>query len=279
MPASAELSAAIQCIRARCRLDNHACKDTGRVGLVLGSGLGYLGDEFVQAGADVLSYEQIPGMPVSAVAGHAGRLICVPDQRLLILQGRVHFYEGYSVSELVFPTQVLHGLGVHTLLLTNAAGAVNESFAPGDFMLIEDALKFLPVPGSGRSGSPLQIAAPQPVFSPRAILVAQAIADELQMPLHAGVYAAMSGPNYETPAEVRMLRKLGADAVGMSTVLEAAAAAALGMSVAGISCITNSAAGIAGPLSHAEVQETAEQEKYRLGRLLLSLAARLQTGS
>ena len=269
-----DVNAAAQSIRTQIKATGRNFNERNPgIGLVLGSGLGHLGDQFIVRGAAAIPFADIPGFPLSSVSGHAGRLVVHPSKNIFVMQGRVHFYEGYSPQEVVFPVRVLQELGVRTLILTNAAGAVCKSFAPGDLMLIEDYLRFIPgaTPSAGPSGNNSTGRDPLQVFCPETRSVAQAIAKRIDQPVQSGVYAAMPGPNYETPAEVVMLRGLGADAVGMSTVLEAQTAAQMGMRVLGISCITNSASGIAGPLSHDEVTETANDVKDAFGDYVLQL--------
>lgn len=249
--------------------------------VVLGSGLGHVGDVLVQNGAMPIEFALIPGFHVSSVSGHKGRLLFQPgDRNVLVMQGRVHFYEGHEVDAIEFPIRVLQRLGLEQLILTNAAGGVNESLVPGDLMMVTDHLCFIPVQRSKTAGTESGTLPPptrtrvRSVYCQQMHSEAQAIADRLNMPLKQGVYAAMPGPNYETPAEVRMLRTLGADAVGMSTVLEAGAAAEIGVRVLGISCITNSASGITGdPLCHSEVKETAGKVEESFAELILALVS------
>ena len=249
--------------------------------VVLGSGLGHVGDVLVQNGAIPIEFALIPGFPVSSVSGHKGRLLYQPgDRNVLVMQGRVHFYEGHEIDAMEFPIRVLRHLGLRQLILTNAAGGVNESLVPGDLMMITDQLCFIPVQPVKKGGTESKslVSATRTgvhsVYCQQMQSQGQAIADRLAIPLKQGVYAAMPGPNYETPAEVRMLRTLGADAVGMSTVLEASAAAEIGVRVLGISCITNSASGITGdPLCHSEVKETAGKVEESFAELILALIA------
>jgi purine-nucleoside phosphorylase len=253
--------------------------------VVLGSGLGHVGDVLVRKGAIPIDFADIPGFQISSVSGHQGRLLFQPDDRnVFVMQGRVHYYEGHEIDAIEFPIRTLRRLGVQQLILTNAAGGVNESLIPGDLMMITDHLCFIPAqPPPAGSGSADSLARPiqigirsvyRSVYCQQMQSQTQATADRLGIPLKRGVYAAMSGPNYETPAEVRMLRSMGADAVGMSTVLEAMAAIEIGIRVLGISCITNSAAGITGePLCHSEVQQVAGQVEESFAELILTLIA------
>ena len=233
------------------------------IGLILGSGLGDYADTL----NDVIRipYSDIPNFPVPTVPGHSGAMVFgrKADKPVLILQGRIHYYEGLSQQEITLPVRVLAALGVKTLVLTNACGGVNLEFRPGDLMLISDHINF--------SGSNPLIGANLDAFGPRfpdmsdlyTASLRKAIrekAAEAGIALREGVYAMYSGPNYETPAEIRMFRILGADTVGMSTVPEALVAGQCGMQVVGISCITNMAAGVLPvKLSHAEVIETADR--------------------
>ena len=231
------------------------------VGMILGSGLGDYADTLEDAVS--IPFSSIPSFPVPSVPGHSGAVVFGKKNgcSVVILQGRVHFYEGLPQKEITLPVRVLASMGVKTLILTNAAGGVNLSFTPGDLMLISDHINF--------SGTNPLIGPNLDAFGPRfpdmsdlytASLRQQILhsAKEAGIHMQQGVYAMYSGPNYETPAEIRMFRVLGADAVGMSTVPEALVAGHCGMQVAGISCITNMAAGVLPQkLSHAEVIETA----------------------
>ena len=240
---------------------------TPEIGIVLGSGL-------VDRKAEV-SYASLPGFPVSTVAGHAGKLIFgyVRAVPVVVMQGRVHYYEGYSMNEVVAPIRLMGLLGSRKLLLTNAAGGVNTSFIPGDLMLITDHISaFVPSPLQGEN--PQELGPRFPDMSRvydeemgRAVLEA---GEKLGESLQQGVYLQWQGPNYETPAEIRMFRTLGADAVGMSTVCEAIAARHMGLRVCAVSCITNMACGILPqPLSHEEVQQTADRVKDKFQALVL----------
>lgn len=236
-----------------------------RIGVILGSGLSGAADRLRQRGFRV-SYDQIPGMPIPRVLGHPGLLVGgrIGDHLILMLQGRVHRYEGYSMSEVTFGTELLCRLGISQLIVTNAAGGIHERFQPGNLMLIDGHLTLPDVAAGCYSVSqrvPMQNINGLCGRRPRIWCGGmRALAAALPTPLsvHSGVYAMLSGPCYETPAEIRMLRLLGADAVGMSTVPEALLASALGVSVLGVSCITNLAAGLTEQkLNHAEVTSTA----------------------
>ena len=243
------------------------------IGIVLGSGLGDFA-RLVDRKAEV-SYDSLPGFPVSTVAGHAGKLIFgyVRSVPVVVMQGRVHYYEGYSMEQVVAPIRLMGLLGAEKLLLTNAAGGVNTSFTPGDPMLITDHISAF-VPSPLRGENPQELGPRFPDMSRvydkemgRAVLEA---GEKLGESLQQGVYLQWQGPNYETPAEIRMFRTLGADAVGMSTVCEAIAARHMGLRVCAISCITNMACGILPqPLSHEEVQQTANRVKDKFQALVL----------
>lgn len=246
---------------------------TPEIGIVLGSGLGDFA-RLVDRKAEV-SYASLPGFPVSTVAGHAGKLIFgyVRAVPVVVMQGRVHYYEGYSMNEVVAPIRLMGLLGSRKLLLTNAAGGVNTSFTPGDLMLITDHISaFVPSPLRGENPQELGPRFPDmsrvyDIEMGRAVLEA---GEKLGESLQQGVYLQWQGPNYETPAEIRMFRTLGADAVGMSTVCEAIAARHMGLRVCAVSCITNMACGILPqPLSHEEVQQTADRVKDKFQALVL----------
>ena len=246
---------------------------TPEIGIVLGSGLGDFA-RLVDRKAEV-SYASLPGFPVSTVAGHAGKLIFgyVRSVPVVVMQGRVHYYEGYSMNEVVAPIRLMGLLGARKLLLTNAAGGVNTSFIPGDLMLITDHISaFVPSPLRGENPQELGPRFPDmsrvyDIEMGRAVLEA---GEKLGESLQQGVYLQWQGPNYETPAEIRMFRTLGADAVCMSTVCEAIAARHMGLRVCAISCITNMACGILPqPLSHEEVQQTADRVKDKFQALVL----------
>ena len=250
------------------------------VGLVLGSGLG----GFAQALSDrvAIPYADIPHFPVSTgVVGHAGELVLgtVAGTPVAVLSGRVHFYEGRTMAEAVFPARVLARLGVGAVLLTNAAGGVRLTFKPGDLMLITDHINgFGTNPLIGVNEDDLGVRFPDMTYVyDRALRrVVRAAAAKLRIPLKQGVYIGLTGPSYETPAEIRAFRKLGADAVGMSTVPEAIALRHAGVRVAGISTITNMAAGIlAKPLDHSEVLATTKRVGDRFVRLLTALVPKI----
>ena len=249
------------------------------LGMVLGSGLGGFAEGLDDPVA--ISYGDIPHFPVSSVSGHAGKLVVgsIAGQQIVVMQGRVHYYEGYSMKEVTFPVRVLAGLGIKQLLLTNAAGTVNESFAPGDVMIIQDHLNLTgDNPLIGHNDERLGVRFPDmsEVYNSKISNTMRSVATDTGFELREGVYAGLSGPSYETPAEIRMLRTMGADAVGMSTVAEAIVARHGGLDVFGLSVITNYAAGMSSqPLDHQEVKETGEMVKERLSAFLRTLVAKL----
>ncbi len=231
-----------------------------RIGLILGSGLGVLGNDLPDA--ETIEYSEIPGFPVSTVEGHAGRLVFgdLGGKPVMIMQGRFHYYEGYSMDEVVFPVRVMKLLGVEAVIVTNAAGGVNTGFEPGELMLITDHIKLftdspLRGPNIGEFGPRFNDMSA--AYTPELQELARDVARREGIVLREGVYAHMAGPSFETPAEIRMLRTLGADAVGMSTVPEVITAVHAGIRVLGISAVSNMAAGILDqPLNHEEVMET-----------------------
>lgn len=239
--------------------------ETPTIGLILGSGLGILAEEIESP--TMIPYDEIPHFPVSTVEGHAGRFVIgrLEGKPVIAMQGRFHYYEGYDMKEVTFPVRVMKALGVERLIVTNAAGGVNESYLPGDLMLITDHLNMSgDHPLRGKNEAELG-----PRFPDASDIYDRATTGRIfdaalreGIRLQRGVYCFNQGPSYETPAEVRMARVLGADAVGMSTVPEALVASHAGMKVTGISCITNMAAGILDqPLDHHEVVETADRVK------------------
>jgi len=231
------------------------------LGVILGSGLGAFAD--LVEDKVVIPYKNIPHFPISTVEGHAGQLIFgkVEGRSVVVMQGRFHFYEGYAMHEVTFPVRVMQVLGVTGLIVTNAAGGINTDFHPGDLVLIKDHLNMMgdnPLRGANLSSLGSRFPDLSDAYNRAWRQKALGIAEELGIKPQEGVYAAMSGPNYETPAEIRSLRSSGADLVGMSTVPEVIVANHGGMQVLGISCVTNMAAGIlAQKLSHVEVMETA----------------------
>jgi len=248
---------------------------TPTVGLILGSGLGVLADEIEEAVQ--IPYEEIPEFPVSTVEGHAGQLVLgtINDVTVVAMQGRFHYYEGYSLEKVTFPVRVMKALGVETVIVTNAAGGVNESFNPGDLMIISDHINNLgDNPLIGKNDGDLGVRFPDmsEAYSKNLRELAKKTAAKLDIAVQEGVYVANSGPCYETPAEIRFLRAVGADAVGMSTVPEVIVARHSSMNVLGISCISNMAAGILDqPLNHEEVMETTEKVKTQFLSLVKAI--------
>lgn len=232
------------------------------IALILGSGLGDYADTIKQEA--VLEYKDIEGFPVSTVAGHKGRFVFgyVGDVKVVIMQGRVHYYEGYPMEDVVLPVRLMKLMGAKVLFLTNAAGGVNFDYSAGDFMLISDQICMAPSPLIGPNLDELGLRFPDMsnIYDRDLRKTVRDTAASLGIKLQEGVYIQLTGPNYESPAEIRMVRTLGADAVGMSTACEAIAANHCGLKTVGISCISNLACGITDkPLTHAEVQETADR--------------------
>ncbi|MDG0813159.1 purine-nucleoside phosphorylase [Cohnella rhizosphaerae] len=249
------------------------------VGLILGSGLGVIGDDMEQA--VTIPYADIPHFPVSTVEGHAGELVVgrLQGRPVALMRGRFHMYEGYEPERTALPVRVMKLLGIKTLFVTNAAGGVNLSYEPGNLMIISDHLNLTgrnPLVGPNDNALGVRFPDMSDAYTRRLRQIAKETAAELGIPVREGVYAGLLGPNYETPAEIRMLRAVGADAVGMSTVSEVLVARHSGLEVIGISCISNMAAGILDqPLSHEEVMETTERVKQQFIRLVLALLPKL----
>jgi purine-nucleoside phosphorylase len=253
-----------------------------RVGLVLGSGLGAFADELEDATA--IPYEEIPGFARPTVEGHAGRLVLgkVDGVPVVIMQGRFHYYEGYTFEEVVFPVRTLGLLGIKALVLTNAAGGINVECEQGSLMIISDHLNLMgtnPLLGPNDERFGERFPDMSEVYTRDYQEIAVAEAHAMGLDLRRGIYAALSGPSYETPAEIRMLRTLGADAVGMSTVPEAIVARQMGMKILGISCITNMASGVLDqPINHHEVIETGERVRATFVELLGRVIPKLVSG-
>jgi purine-nucleoside phosphorylase len=249
------------------------------VAIVLGSGLGAFADELTNASA--IPYSEIPGFAAVTVEGHAGRLVLgkAADVGVAAMQGRFHFYEGYSLEEVTFPIRVFKLLGVTTVILTNAAGSLNTEFTPGSLMVISDHINLLgdnPLRGQNdeRFGPRFPDLTTTYGRDLQNIVMMEATAMGLE--IHRGVYAALTGPSYETPAEIHMVRALGADAVGMSTVPEAIVASHMDLSVLGISCITNLAAGVSDrPVDHAQVMAMGERVRESFTELLRRILPKL----
>lgn len=250
-----------------------------RVALVLGSGLGAFADDLEDSVA--IPYQELPGFARSTVEGHAGRLVLgkIENVPVAAMQGRFHFYEGYTFDEVVFPVRTFGLLGVKSLVLTNAAGGINVGFDQGALMVINDHLNLMgvsPLRGTHDERFGQRFPDMSEVYARDYQEIAVEEARKMNLELRRGIYAALSGPSYETPAEVRMLRTLGADAVGMSTVPEAIVARQMGLKILGISCITNMAAGVIGePINHEEVMETGARVHDTFKELLRRVIPRL----
>ncbi|EOH98320.1 inosine/guanosine/xanthosine phosphorylase [Enterococcus haemoperoxidus ATCC BAA-382] len=255
-------------------------KGVGEVdfGLILGSGLGELADEVEDAIA--IPFSEVPHFAVSTVVGHAGKLVygTLSGKKVLAMQGRFHYYEGHSMQKVTYPVRVMAAMGAHSIVVTNAAGGVNENFTPGNLMLITDHINFTgdnPLIGENDEAMGPRFPDMSHAYTPAYFEIAKKVAKEQNVPLQEGVYMGYSGPTYETPAEIRMSRAMGADAVGMSTVSEVIVAAHSGLKVLGISCITNLAAGMQSSLNHAEVVETTERVKSQFKELIKTTLAEL----
>jgi purine-nucleoside phosphorylase len=259
-------------VRARTRL-------RPRIALVLGSGLGAFADGIMRAVR--IEYEKIPHFPRSTAIGHAGRLVIgeVGTIPVAVMQGRVHFYEGYSQQEVIFPMRVLARLGVRAVILTNAAGGISRDYNQGALVVLRDHINLQgtnPLIGPNDARFGVRFPDMSKIYAPAYRKIALDEAARLGLDPFEGVYAAMAGPSYETPAEIRALRTLGADLVGMSTVPEAIAASHLGIRVLGISCVTNMAAGILDqPITAKEVIETGERVKHQFVALLSAVIPRI----
>lgn len=254
------------------------------VGLILGSGLGGIADEIAEA--EIIPYALIPHFPRPTVEGHKGEMVLgwMAGQAVAVLCGRLHYYEGYSMAEVAFPTRLLHALGGQVLIVTNAAGSLNPAFRPGDLMLIADHINLPGLAGA----SPLRGPGPAPgpafvemsaAYDPPLRQIALSVARRLGITLHQGTYAMVAGPSYETPAEVRLLCGMGADAVGMSTCPEVLAARQAGMRVLGLSYLTNWAASLGpAPFTHQEILAAGAEATPRLAALLKGVLAEMMSG-
>jgi len=249
-----------------------------KVGIILGSGLGEIAEEINGVS---IPYKDIPGFKTSSVPGHEGRLVIgkLGSKTIIAMQGRLHFYEGNSLNDVVYPIRIMKLLGIEKLIVTNAAGGINLDFVSGDLMLIEDHINLIgnnPLVGKNLDEFGPRFPDMTYAYDKSLLKLAQETAQEFNIIPRKGVYAAMSGPTYETPAEIRMLRILGADAVGMSTVPEVIAANHMGLKVLGISCITNMAAGILDqPLSHEEVIATSGKVKKYFKTLVKAVISKI----
>lgn len=249
------------------------------IGLILGSGLGELADEIQDAVR--VPYESIPHFPVSTVEGHAGQLVIgrLQGQAVIAMQGRFHYYEGYSMQEVTFPVRVMKALGVEHLIVTNACGGMNPGFEPGDLMLIQDHLNMTganPLIGENEAELGPRFPDMSRAYTPELLGLVEETAKSLDIRVKKGVYAGITGPTYMTPAELKMLRLVGGDAVGMSTVPEVIVASHMKMKVIGISCVTDMAIGEhLEPLSHEQVIEVANRTKPKFISLVKEIVTRL----
>ncbi|MDD3237255.1 MAG: purine-nucleoside phosphorylase [Candidatus Gastranaerophilales bacterium] len=244
------------------------------IGIILGSGLGEFADKYE---ATKISYNDIPGFKPSHVAGHKGQLVfaTIEGKKVVMMQGRYHFYEGHDMQTVTYPVKVMKKLGVKTLVVTNAAGALHKAYFPGDLMIIKDHINFMgtnPLIGNNDDTLGTRFPDMSNVYKEDLRNIVKAKAKALGISVKEGVYAAVTGPSYETPTEVKMLKLLGADAVGMSTAPEAIVANYCGVDVLGVSCLTNYASGVTdSPLNHQEVIETADRVKENFQKLLLEI--------
>lgn len=250
-------------------------KSKPSIGLVLGSGLGsFVNDIEVELS---LPFHEIPHFGTSSVEGHSGNLIFgkVANKNVVIQQGRLHYYEGHSVEDVVYPVRVMRELGVQTIVLTNSAGGLADQMKPGDFMIIDDHINLTglnPLIGKNLNNLGPRFPDMSEAYNPKDIEILKRIFEKNNIRFHVGTYAGVTGPSYETPAEVRYLKKIGCSAVGMSTVLETIAAHHMGTKIIGISCVTNLAAGLSGnKLTHSEVTETAKQVEKSFSNILKEL--------
>jgi purine-nucleoside phosphorylase len=249
------------------------------VGIVLGSGLGAFANDFEEA--VTIPYQDIPGFGRSTAVGHAGQLVIgkIQEVPMLAMQGRLHHYEGYSLEEVTFPIRTFKLLGLKTIILTNASGGINVEFSPGTLMVITDHLNLMgdnPLIGPNDERFGPRFPDMSAVYSPELQQIVMEEAREIGLDVRRGVYAALAGPSYETPAEIHLFRNFGADAVGMSTVPEAIVARHMNMEVLGISCITNLAAGVTDePISHEDVIETGNRVAATFTQLLKRVVVRL----
>ena len=265
MHITAEIQEAVTFIQSK-------CDQKPTIGIILGSGLGPFADTLENATR--ISYNEIPHFARSEAVGHANELVIgeIAGKVVVAMKGRFHYYEGYSLDQVTFPVRVMKMLGIEKLIITNACGAVNTHFKPGDLMLITDHINLTgnnPLMGPNNAELGVRFLDVSEVYSKKLRGIVVGVAEKMDITLQNGVYAWWSGPTYETPAEVRMIRTLGADAVGMSTVPEAIIARHSGIETVGISCLTNMACGILDqPLGHEEVIETAERVKETFLKLV-----------
>ena len=244
------------------------------IGIVLGSGLGEIADRFREF---AIPYSKIPGFAKSTIEGHKGQLVFaeINGKKVVMMQGRNHFYEGHSMQDITYPIKVMKKLGVKTLIITNAAGAINKSYRPGDLMVITDHINMMgtnPLIGPNDEEFGVRFPDMSEIYDKQLIKIVDGVARSLQIDVKHGVYVASTGPSYETPAEIKMARYMGGDAAGMSTVPEAIVANYCGLNVIGISCISNFASGISTKkLSHEEVIETTAKVRAKFKELVLNV--------
>lgn len=243
--------------------------------LILGSGLGDLAEELLDK--KVIKYKDIPNFPVSTVQGHLGQFVFgrINNKQIMVMQGRFHYYEGYSMDEIVLPIRIMHKLGIKKLIITNAAGGININYNPGNFMIIQDHINLMgdnPLRGKNLEEFGPRFPDMSEIYNEELRELAYKKAVQNEIKVVKGVYVGLMGPSYETPAEIRYLRKAGADAVGMSTVPEAITANHMGFNILGISCITNMAAGVLPqPLDHKEVMKVAEEVKLEFSTFIKAI--------
>lgn len=248
------------------------------IGLVLGSGLGVLAEELESPIR--IAYEDIPYFPVSTVEGHQSELVygTLGDKKVLAMSGRFHYYEGYVMEEVTFPIRVMKSIGIHSVIITNAAGGINEQFTPGDLMMITDQINMTgtnPLIGPNNNDLGPRFVDMTEAFDKDYQTIAHKVAKDLDIGLKEGVYMGVSGPTYETPSEIKMFRIMGADAVGMSTVPEVIVARHSGLRVLGISCITNMGAGMQATLDHSHIVDTTERVKTKFKQFVKEIVSSL----
>lgn len=265
-------------LTSACEYIERNIEEKPEIGIILGSGLGHAASGLAQP--VIIPYREIPGFPVSTVHGHAGQFLfgrfC--GKPVVFMQGRIHYYEGYSMEQVVLPVRTMGCLGIHTLILTNAAGGIREDLQPGDIMIIKDHISsFIPSPLVGKNDDTLGTRFPDmtQVYDKEYIGILEAILTELKLKVTSGVYLQTTGPAYETPAEIRMFQTLGADAVGMSTACEAIAASHMGIRIAGLSTICNQAAGLGEPLSHQDILDMSQKLSACMTEILKRFIVRI----
>lgn len=250
-----------------------------RIGLILGSGLGGIADDVREACA--IPYNQIPHFVRSTIEGHAGEMVLgkLEGKEVCVMKGRVHFYEGYTMREITYPVRIMARLGIENLIITAATGGINKNFSPGDLVLITDHINFMgdnPLIGDRTQGQSITFTNMENVYDRDLISIVLSCAKVLKIKLQQGVYIAMRGPSYETPAETEMARRMGADLVGMSVVPESIVGKQLGLKILGISCVANMAGGTSKePMNHQSVLRVAERAKAKLSRLLKEIVKRM----